>query len=1202
MRKYISLCFLWMLCATLWGQSNKGYGGNFDPVNPDNPVSGTIVRSYELKVIAGNGGWVDHSGGNYAAGSNVYLYASPNNGYKFKYWVQGDSILSGSEWYYYTMPAKKSEVKAVFQFDPTLPDNPNYIALSYKVSVSSQNQRGGSVYCSSEKVKEGSYTYVSASPYSGYKFTGWYLDSKLVSKDSYYSFEMEGRNMHFTAHFEFDPTVPDNPNNNPNGAPVYSVEYKIDGIVCHTSRIPAGGAITAIELPQKEGHTFSGWSEIPTIMPEGNVVVSGTFKVNYYKVVYVVDNNTVATASIAYGTAINLIDVPTKEGYTFSGWKDVPATMPAKDITINGTYLINSYKLIYTVDGVVHNSTTVVYGSAISPINEPVKKGHTFSGWSEIPATMPSKDVTISGSFAVNFYNVTYKIDGENVYKDSVAYNSVITPPNKFIKEGYTLTWSNLPERMPDSDIIVDGNYAVNSYKVTYMVDGAEYQSVTVNYGSAVTLIPAPTKEGYTFSGWSEAPATMPAKDITINGTFAVNSYKVTYIVDGAEYKTVTANYGSAVTLIPAPSKEGYTFSGWSEAPATMPAKDITINGSFAVNSYKITYMVDGAEYQSATVAYGSAVTLISAPTKEGYTFSGWSEAPATMPAKDITINGTFTVNSYKVTYMVDGAEYKTVTINYGDSIMTIEAPEKEGFAFSGWIDAPDIMPAKDIVINGKFLVNAYSVTYVVDGVEYRKLLLSYGSAVTLIDTPTKEGYTFSGWSEAPATMPAKDITINGSFAVNSYKVTYMVDGAEYQSATVAYGSAVTLIPAPTKEGYTFSGWSEAPATMPAKDITISGTFAVNSYKVTYMVDGTEYQSATVAYGSAITLISAPTKEGYTFSGWSEAPATMPAKDITINGTFAVNSYKVTYMVDGAEYKTVTVNYGDSIRTIEAPVKEGFAFSGWIDAPDIMPAKDIVINGKFLVNAYSVTYVVDGVEYRKLLLSYGSAVTFIDTPTKEGYTFSGWSEAPATMPAKDITISGTFAVNYYKVTYMVDEEAFATDSIAYGSAINLIDIPIKEGYTFSGWSEAPATMPAKDITISGTFAVNYYTLTYIIDGEEYIVEQIAYGDSIVLVDAPVKEGYTFSGWSAAPITMPAEDVTITGSFVSTGISTVAVNAIVMVNGYCVIVSGANDSTVAIYTTSGALVERIDSYNGEEIILEKGVYIVCVGNKSIKVKL
>ena len=52
----------------------------------------------------------------------------------------------------------------------------------------------------------------------------------------------------------------------------------------------------------------------------------------------------------------------------------------------------------------------------------------------------------------------------------------------------------------------------------------------------------------------------------------------------------------------------------------------------------------------------------------------------------------------------------------------------------------------------------------------------------------------------------------------------------------------------------------------------------------------------------------------------------------------------------------------------------------------------------------------------------------------------------------------------------------------------------------------------------------------------------------------------------------------------------------------ILFTAAQGKAIAIYTTGGALVEKIDSYDGEDIILEKGVYIVCVGNKSIKVKL
>jgi hypothetical protein len=47
---------------------------------------------------------------------------------------------------------------------------------------------------------------------------------------------------------------------------------------------------------------------------------------------------------------------------------------------------------------------------------------------------------------------------------------------------------------------------------------------------------------------------------------------------------------------------------------------------------------------------------------------------------------------------------------------------------------------------------------------------------------------------------------------------------------------------------------------------------------------------------------------------------------------------------------------------------------------------------------------------------------------------------------------------------------------------------------------------------------------------------------------------------------------------------------------------AEGKAVVVYSTAGAVLEKIDSYAGEEITLDKGVYIVRVGDKAVKVKL
>lgn len=396
--------------------------------------------------------------------------------------------------------------------------------------------------------------------------------------------------------------------------------------------------------------------------------------------------------------------------------------------------------------------------------------------------------------------NLTFPASVELIYQEAFAGCSSLaainakptTPPflydNSF--SNYTIPLK-VPKGYKDAYQTAQGwkNFTnisdADKYKLTYVVDNEEYKSYEIEEGTTITPEPAPTKEGYTFSGWSEIPETMPAHDVTVTGTFSINKYKLIYTVDGEEYKTYEVEYGATITSEAAPTKEGYTFSGWSEIPETMPAHDITVTGTFSINKYKLTYTIDGEEYKSYELDYGASITPETAPTKEGYTFSGWSKIPETMPAHDVTVTGTFTINKYKLTYIVDGQTYKTYDVEYGAAITPEPAPTKEGYTFSGWSEIPEIMPSYDVTVTGTFTKGAYILTYMVDGKEYKTVSYDYGDAITPEPAPTKEGYTFSGWSEIPATMPAHDVTITGTFTINKYKLMYMVDGAEYKSYEV---------------------------------------------------------------------------------------------------------------------------------------------------------------------------------------------------------------------------------------------------------------------------------------------------------------------------------------------------------------------------------------------------------------------------------
>ena len=298
--------------------------------------------------------------------------------------------------------------------------------------------------------------------------------------------------------------------------------------------------------------------------------------------------------------------------------------------------------------------------------------------------------------------------------------------------------------------------------------------------------------------------------------------------------------------------------------------------------SYQVTFIVDGKVYHTESVTFGAAITVPDAPTKEGHTFSGWGEVPETMPAKDITVRGTFTVNKYQVTFKIGDEVIATYMQDYGSAITAPDAPEREGYTFSGWGNVAKTVPASDVIYEGSYSVNSYTLTYTVDGEVVRSESVTYGAAITVPDAPTKEGHTFSGWGAVPETMPAKDITVRGTFTVNKYQVTFKIGDEVIATYTQDYGSAITAPDAPEREGYTFDGWSEVPETVPAADVICEGSYTANLYKVYYMVGATLVHTAEVAYGEPIPEYVYEAEEGYIFLGWvGESYDTMPAHDVT---------------------------------------------------------------------------------------------------------------------------------------------------------------------------------------------------------------------------------------------------------------------------------------------------------------------------------
>ena len=226
---------------------------------------------------------------------------------------------------------------------------------------------------------------------------------------------------------------------------------------------------------------------------------------------------------------------------------------------------------------------------------------------------------------------------------------------------------------------------------------------------------------------------------------------------------------------------------------------------------------------------------------------------------------------------------------------------------------------------------------------------------------------------------------------VTYYKLVYKVDDAEYKTYNLEIGTVITPEEEPTREGYKFSGWSDIPGSMPAEDVTVTGTFTINKYKLTYQVDGEEYKSDEIEYGLRITPEEEPTKEGYTFSGWSEIPETMPAHDVTVTGSFSkIDKGKETINIGGKGKTTLTSSKAldfSSFEDLKAYVATGYESDGTIWLTRIMqvPANTpILIKGE-ADKAYEVPVLDNYVAYfENMFLGSADEDLVICTTTEDG--------------------------------------------------------------------------------------------------------------------------------------------------------------------------------------------------------------------------
>ena len=1123
-----------------------------------------------------------------------------------------------------------------------------------------------------------------------YNFDGWYLDEACTQKADF-SGTSQGNTTYYGKY-------------NPVNAR-YSVEYYYDGVLdiskTETKIANIGTVISNYQDKALTGYSLDKTENLPlTVKADSseNVIKiyyvkrTHSYTVEHYLQNVNDDEYTMDKDASESKTGIvgekTAAEAKSYTGFTAREFNQV--TIAAEGTTVVKIYYDrNVHKVTYEFTGTVPTEASTVpseenyrYGAIVTVADAATAPGYTFSGWSRQGSfEMQDEDITITGSFSANT-NTAYKVEHYQQNLDGTGYNladtencvgttgSEVTATAKSY-EGFTYK-DDIAGTVKTGTIAGNGSlvlklyYDRNSYRVRYEYEGAVPEGATdlpstvdYKYGAEVTVAAASTAPGYTFSGWNRTGIfNMPAEDVVISGTFTANgdtAYKVEHykqnLADNgytlADTDNRTGTTGAEATAI-AKTYPGFTYD--ETFTGNVKTGTITGDGNLVLklyydrNSYKVSYTyennVPGMSTLPAesTVKFGANVKVATKATALGYTFNGWrtddvavSDGAFTMPANDVVFKGSFAARSdtaYTVKHYTEKLDGSYELANTENKRGTTGAPavaepksDYTGFVWDntveGTLQSGTIAGDGSLVLKLYYKRVEYSVSYTYSGdipgnvsSLPEKATYKYGLSVSIAQDASATGYVFNGWttddtavSDGAFTMPAKDVTITGSFspATNTqYTVCHLQETTEgtyiLVDSETQYGTTGALTNAAEKQYDNFTAKTFSQQTIAANGSTIIEIeYDRNAFPVTYSYTGEVPTGAEEApdgsnykFDKIVDVAGSPTAPaGYTFSGWKTSDAnvtdgkfTMPTKAVSFTGSFSANTntaytvehYKQKLDGDGytlADTDNCTGTTGTPV-TATANDYPGFTYNknvaGTVRTGTIAGDGSLVLKLYYDRNSYKVTYKYNNEEAvpgatdlpEEATYLYDSEVTVAAAATAPGYTFSGWNRTGTfNMPAENVTISGTFTAKgdtKYKVQHYLQnvdgseysleetvEASGATGTTATANPKNYEGFTLNEkadGYKAEGKIAGDGSLVLKLYYDRNSYKVTYkYNNEEAVPGATDLPKEAAYlyGSKVEVAEAAAAEGYVFNGWmlgdkKAEDFEMPAKDITIIGSF------------------------------------------------------------------------
>lgn len=786
-----------------------------------------------------------------------------------------------------------------------------------------------------------------------------------------------------------------------------------------------------------------------TITAYNTLTSSGTKTLKDYvpswKVTYV-NGSATNVVSYTYGSGIS-VPQPTQDGYTFIGWQ-ITSTRDSSEWTVNN-YLQDYYTSGTTITGKI-GDVNVKAIFAKTPQVSSAKIVQDGSKGLKVYVNVTTENVE-DVLAAVWTSTSTANIQDSSSKKDLNDYTGKDKEASRLTAGNYTVDgntynyyyYINFADHADDAqylyyniDIYAYGTYYsansadmthtlttyLPSWKITFNTDGGSAVSpITYNYNSAVTL-PAGTKTAATFTGWTcdtgsdttqnnwgtgkiaAGNYTNKFGDVNLTGTFTETVYTITYKnidpTDSSKTETATYTYSKGFTV------NSYSNSSWKKK----------IDSFKVTSSSSGTTWTTGKTYKPGTEIsnmYGN-VTLEGVWSDKIYTASyvaGYNTVSNEIDealAKDSS--WTYSNGSYTKT---DGG--LTMTYNVSTCILTIDGTpntvkkSSNGNPYGGPVSDDE---------NYYYLVNSIS--------------LPDSSTGYTVAYRTIGGKSPNEWTQNSG--------YNCSPRIAIYSTGYD-DGTELETHSYVDGDSQHSNLTSNVKASIFVYYCN-------DNVELGQDFTFDNYQIQLCIYPGNYEPSTVAYGSAFTTMPSPTRVGYTFGGWEnkDGKSYTAGSDYDVDGDMVLfakwnpEDYSYTFVDEnGNTLKTGTYNASDGLAMITAASKEGYTFTGWTasenGASDGYTWTDgylysqgetytdrignVILKAQYSVNSYTITFLDgNGNTISSLNQDYGTSITYPDTSSYEqDYRTLSWDKVYTTMPAGDVKSQIKYKNNTFTLTY-----------------------------------------------------------------------------------------------------------------------------------------------------------------------------------------